>query len=50
MAPSKKIVYFDFLNVAACLCVLSMHCNGIVHNFDGSSEWKQSMIVEILGY
>lgn len=50
MAASKKIVYFDFLNITACLCVLGMHCNGIVHNFDGSVAWKQSMAVETLGY
>lgn len=47
---SKKIVYFDFLNVFACLCVIGMHCNGIAHYFDGSSEWKQSMVIETLGY
>ena len=27
-----------------------MHCNWIVHRFDGSSAWKQSLIVAVLGY
>lgn len=26
----KRIVYFDVLNVLACLCVVGMHCNGAV--------------------
>ena len=42
----KAILYLDVLNVLACICVVGMHCNGIVHNFDGSSAWVQSMVVE----
>ena len=26
----KRIVYFDVLNVLACLCVVGMHCNGVL--------------------
>lgn len=33
----KRIVYFDVLNVLACLCVVGMHCNGAVHAFSDSS-------------
>lgn len=50
MPASKRIVYFDILNTAACFFVLFMHCNGIGHNYDGSPEWKQSMAVETIGY
>lgn len=46
----KKIVYFNFLNVCACLCVLGMHCNGQAHNFSDSPLWKQSMIIETVCY
>lgn len=50
MANSKRIIYFDFLNVLACLAVIGMHCNGYAHNFDGSVLWKQSMAIEALAY
>lgn len=50
MGSRKAILYLDVLNVLACICVVGMHCNGIVHNFDGSSAWVQSMVVETLAY
>ena len=45
-----SVVYFDLLNILACLCVISMHCNGIVHNFDNSDAWRRSMVIETLAY
>ena len=27
----KHILYFDLLNIIACLCVIYMHCNSAVH-------------------
>lgn len=38
------------LNIIACFCVICMHCNGIVHRYSNSAEWKQSMIVETIAY
>lgn len=46
----KSVAYFDFLNIAACLCVIGMHCNGIVHQFKDVPVWYVSMGVETLGY
>lgn len=46
----KNVAYFDFLNIAACLCVIGMHCNGIVHQFQNVPAWYVSMGVETLGY
>lgn len=46
----KRIVYFDVLNVLACLCVVGMHCNGAVHAFSDSSVWRQSLLVDVLAY
>lgn len=46
----KGVVYFDFLNVAACLCVIGMHCNGIVHRFENVPAWYLSLGIEVLGY
>lgn len=50
MDAHRKVVYFDVLNILACLCVIGMHCNGIVHIFDGSAVWAQSMVIETLAY
>lgn len=33
----KRIVYFDVLNVLACICVIGMHCNGLVHEFSDTA-------------
>lgn len=46
----KRIVYFDVLNVLACLCVVGMHCNGAVHAFSDSYVWRQSLLVDVLAY
>ena len=50
MDSRKAILYLDVLNVLACICVVGMHCNGMVHEFDGSFAWAQSMVVETLAY
>ncbi len=50
MQKKERVLYYDFLNSGASFCVVAMHCNWIVHRFDGSSAWKQSLIVAVLGY
>lgn len=46
----KRVVYIDLLNVLACICVISMHVNGIVHTFSYDRAWKTSLIVETVAY
>ena len=46
----KRLYYIDVLNMLACLSVIFMHCNGIVHFYDNSRAWKESMVVETLCY
>lgn len=46
----KRIIYIDILNIVACICVVAMHCNGIVHNFSYDRAWKTSLIVETAAY
>ena len=48
--PKKYVLYYDLLNICACLCVIFMHCNGIVHGFSDSRAWKEALIVEVLAY
>lgn len=30
---SKRVLYYDVLNILACFCVIWMHCNGAAHVF-----------------
>lgn len=48
----KQIVYFDVLNILACLCVIGLHCNGIVHELpaQNAAAWQQSLVIEALAY
>lgn len=47
---TKRIIYYDLLNIVASFGVICMHCNGIVHSYSDTSVWKQSLIVEVLAY
>lgn len=47
----KRIVYFDALNVFACIAVVGMHVNGTaVNTFAKSGNWLFSMLVESICY
>lgn len=46
----KRIIYYDLLNVVACISVIAMHCNGIVHSYANTIEWKESLVVEVIAY
>lgn len=50
MEKSRRYEFIDFLNILACLCVIFMHCNGIVHSFEYSRAWKESMFIEAAAY
>lgn len=50
MEKNKRVVYYDLLSILASFFVVAMHCNWIVHRFDGSIAWKQSLFVDVLGY
>ena len=42
----KRLLYIDFLNIAACFGVVAMHCTGKVFVFDASKEWFFSMLLQ----
>ena len=46
----KHILYFDLLNIIACLCVIYMHCNSAVHAYSNTRVWKESLLVETVAY
>lgn len=49
-SDKNYVLYYDFLNIVACISVIYMHCNGSVHNFSNTSLWKESLIIETLAY
>ena len=50
MEKPKRILYYDLLNIAACMAVIALHHNGLVHNFTGDSLWKQCLFAEVAFY
>lgn len=47
---TDRILYYDILNILACICVVAMHCNGIVHTYENTMQWKTALIVEVIAY
>ena len=47
---TKRVLYFDILNIIAIIAVVALHMNGIVHKNPGIRAWNTSLIVECLFY
>lgn len=47
---SKRVIYYDILNILACIAVLFLHCNGAVHNFSNTRLWKECLVIEVICY
>lgn len=50
MKVKKRVLYYDILNITACLSVIFLHCNGIAHTYSDSLGWYQALLVEVLCY
>ncbi len=50
MTEKKHYIYLDILNIVACIAVVYLHCNGIVHSFSNTIAWKQALIIEVVCY
>lgn len=46
----KRVLYFDILNICACISVIFLHCNGIAHTYSDTLAWKQALCVEVFCY
>ena len=46
----KRVIYFDILNILACICVVFLHMNGIVHEYSEIRAWKTALIFEVICY
>ena len=47
MEKPKRILYYDLLNIAACMAVIALHHNGLVHTFTGDRVWKECLAAEV---
>lgn len=49
---SKRVVYYDVLNILSIIAVVALHCNEIVHRYSPNSiiAWSTSLIVECAFY
>ena len=47
--PQKRILYFDVLNILACICVIWLHCNSVLYSYDpGAGLWRLSLFVQVI--
>ena len=48
---TKRIYYYDVLNVVSCISVIALHCNGYVHRFDTADQcWWLHVLFEVAFY
>ncbi|MCI5950133.1 MAG: acyltransferase [Parolsenella sp.] len=47
---TKKVQYFDLLNIAACFSVVVLHCNQMVHSWQPGKNWLAALAIEVLFY
>lgn len=46
----SRTLYFDVMNILACLAVIALHHNGHYHNFSPTKGWIFSLMVECFFY
>ena len=45
---TSRVLYFDILNISACISVLFLHCNVMVHTWTPGKNWILALIIETL--
>lgn len=46
---TKRVLYYDLLNIAACFAVICIHHNGLAHTYAANRIWKECLIAEVGG-
>ena len=46
----ERNLTFDVLNILACIGVVTLHHNGLVHSYEPGADWVQSLAYECLFY
>lgn len=44
----NRVVYYDCLNIAACISVVILHCNQMVHTWQPGRNWLFALLIEVL--
>ena len=48
--PTSRVLYFDILNVLACISVVILHSNKYIHTFQKDEWWWLRVLIEVLFY
>lgn len=43
----EHVLYFDLLNIFACICVIWLHCNSLVYTYNPTLHWYVSLFVQV---
>ena len=46
----ERVVYFDLLNIVACLAVVFLHCNNMVFTYAPGKNWAFGLGIEVVFY
>ena len=46
-AGRQRILYFDILTIFACIAVLFLHHNTIVHSYSDTIVWEEALVFEV---
>ncbi len=49
-AKRERDLSIDIMNILACISVICLHHNGLVHSFADTLGWRQSLVVECVCY
>jgi surface polysaccharide O-acyltransferase-like enzyme len=50
MQRDERVVYYDWLNVAACFAVVTLHVNSAFWSFEANARWLENLLIESVLY
>lgn len=48
--PTRRVLYYDLLNISACFAVIALHCNQMVHTWQPGINWLVALGIEVFFY
>ena len=46
----QRVVYYDLLNIVACIAVVFLHSNVMVFSYSSGKNWAMGLGIEVLFY
>lgn len=46
----SRNISIDVMNILYCIAVIALHHNGLVHSYDTTRAWKESLVIECVMY